>query len=167
MPTNLERAGVIAKQVQLRSIILRNARVESDVDPLDPPDQIQLRQAHRARYELPNQHPDHIYVYVDLHFAAANAEGHEPSSERLELEATYLLVYALQTAAQHPEDALQHFAELNGAYNVWPYWRELVQTVAGRVGLAAIVVPVFRPPVRKLEEQNAEGSLLAAEKTSA
>jgi hypothetical protein len=157
MPTNMERAGLIARQVELHSVSLYRADVASHVDPLAPPEELQLRQGYRARYEMPKRHPEHLFVYVDLNFAASAPTGDDTGPDRVVLEATYLLVYMLKADAEKPEDALQHFAELNGTYNVWPYWRELVQTVTGRVGLAAITVPVFRPRARNLEVTAEEG----------
>lgn len=142
--------------MQLHSVSLNEARLSSTVDPLDPPARVAASQAYRGRFELPPAHEDHLYVFVDLRFSAApEGEDAEGDGAIVQLEATYLLAYGLPSARTYPADALQHFAELNGAYNVWPYWRELVQTVSGRVGLGAIVVPVFVPPVRDLgaEEQ--------------
>jgi hypothetical protein len=148
----MERAGLIARQVELHSVSLSKADLVSHVDPLLSPEELQLRQSYRAHYELPKRHPEHLFVYVDLNFAAGVRTDEETGADQLVLDATYLLVYELKSAEEKPEDALQHFAELNGTYNVWPYWRELVQTVTGRVGLAAIVVPVFRPRSRKLKD---------------
>lgn len=161
MSTNLARAGLIARQVELDSVSLRGAQVVSHVDPLSPPDELRLSQAYRARFELPKAHADSLYVYVDLHFEVGDASGEPDGPIQVLLDATYLLVYRLKGNEERPDDALQHFAELNGTYNVWPYWRELVQTVAGRIGLASIVVPVFRPQARVLgggQEGTAESS---------
>lgn len=156
MPTNLDRAALIAQQVQLHSISLHSAHVQADVDPLGVTDDLVLRQGYRGRYEHFEAHPDHLYVYIDLHFEAIGGRNAEPAEEAVALDATYLLVYELTEAQQQPADALQHFAELNGTYNAWPYWRELVQTVTGRVGLGAIVVPVFRPQMLTAEPEEQE-----------
>lgn len=71
----------------------------------------------------------------------------------VDLSATFLATYRLEGAGAYPRDALQHFAELNGTYHVWPYWRELVQSLAGRAGLPSVVVPVFKPQVRQIPDQ--------------
>lgn len=151
MPTNIERAGMVARQVELLSVSLQQAVVHSNVDPLDPPEQLQLRQGYQAHYELSDKRPDQLHVSVALDFSAADS-AEEAAEEHAALSATFRLVYALNDASEQPPDALQHFAELNGVYNVWPYWRELVQTVSGRIGLASIVIPVFRPVSRDVED---------------
>lgn len=153
MATNMDLAAQVARHVQLQTVNLRKAVLNSALDPLDPPDfrEIQVTQGHRGRYKLPEKHPDSVYVYVDLRFTASHEDVERVQGDLVELTATYQLAYALESAARYPEDALQYFAELNGVYNIWPYWRELVQTVTGRVGLSAIVVPVYRPVVRELD----------------
>ena len=80
----------------------------------------------------------------------------DDAPQSVALAATFRLVYALEGAEGYPHDALGHFAELNGIYNAYPYWRELVQTVTGRVGVDSVLLPVFRPPVRDLSEEELE-----------
>lgn len=162
MTTNIERAGLVARAVEIESVNLKSAVLETRLDPLELPASFDLSQGYRASYSILTERPDHIYVTVELFFHAGEVpEPDDESAEPLvELEAAYTLVYQLKQARLFPEDALKHFAELNGAYNVWPYWRELVQTVMGRVGLAAVIVPVFRPPSRVIRsDEQAELSL--------
>lgn len=71
----------------------------------------------------------------------------------VDLTATFLATHRLEDASSYPQDALHHFADLNGTLNVWPYWRELVQSFAGRAGLPGVVVPVYRPRVKQIPEQ--------------
>jgi hypothetical protein len=40
--------------------------------------------------------------------------------------------------------ALEKFGEHNAAFHIWPYWREVVQSAASRMGLPRIVLPPFR-----------------------
>lgn len=81
----------------------------------------------------------------------ALASGEVDAEEVAKLEAEFLLAYRLPNEVKPEPDALDYFAQLNGTYNAWPYWRELVHTVSGRAGLAALVVPVFHPPIRTIE----------------
>lgn len=151
MPTNLERAALISRNVELESVTLVAANLASSVDPMAPPDEFEVSQQYRARGEV---RESSVYVFVDFIFTAESSG--EEDGKALELTSTYLLVYGLRGASDYPSDALEHFASLNGPYNAWPYWRELVQTVCGRAGIAAIVIPVFRPPVRELTPEERE-----------
>ncbi len=121
-------------------------------DPFDPPEVAQLTQRFRCRFELPPSRLDCLFVQVNLILEGTGAENAEQEQELVSIDATFLAVYRLEDASSYPRDALGHFAELNGTYNVWPYWRELVQTFAARAGMGGLVVPVFKPPIRPVEE---------------
>ena len=55
-----------------------------------------------------------------------------------EFDACYL---SLQEVSKEQLDA---FSQNNVGYNVWPYWRELVQSLCSRAGLAPIRVPFYK-----------------------
>jgi preprotein translocase subunit SecB len=149
MTTNLDRARIVASDVALVSIALRSATLSSNVDPLlEQSPELDLSQQYRGRYEIPDAESGRLDVIVEFKSAATLPEDEQ--SDLFSLEASYLLVYRVQNLEEKPADALKHFAQLNGPYNVWPYWRELVQTVTGRIGLAGVLVPIFRPPVREV-----------------
>jgi preprotein translocase subunit SecB len=58
--------------------------------------------------------------------------------------AGYEITYQLPQALNPAEDDLRDFAEINGVFNAWSYWRELVQSMTARMGLPPLVLPVFR-----------------------
>ncbi|HEY1697865.1 MAG TPA: hypothetical protein VGG39_37145 [Polyangiaceae bacterium] len=71
------------------------------------------------------------------------------STELLRIEVDYSLGYDLKVPPPPEElrDTLfDCFAEVNGTYNAWPYLREIVQDVTGRLGIPPITLPVFRVP---------------------
>lgn len=146
MTTNIERAKLIAKDVALLSVTLAEAKVTSTLDPLGLPDEIELDNKYRARYEVDAADTRHFRVFMDFMVTGSERRSAEGSDPILALEATFLLIYRVPPNATYPEDCYEHFAWLNGALNAWPYWRELVQSVAGRTGLAGVVIPVFHPP---------------------
>jgi hypothetical protein len=141
----LQQAAIVSRSVQIEQVSLTTAAVRSGIDPLVVPEKLTLSQSHRARYELPQSHPNKIFVYVDFECSAASATPSE--IQPLGVSATYVVVYGHPDVSALPAEALEAFAQLNGVYNTWPYWRELVQTASGRAGLSAIVIPVFRPGV--------------------
>ncbi|WP_419163979.1 hypothetical protein [Candidatus Palauibacter sp.] len=139
--------------MQIESVTLAHAELKVGLDPLDMPEELRLSQRFRCRCDLSARKPDHAFVYIDLMLDATSADDAHKGQSLFGLSATFLAIYRLEGAAAYPTDSLEHFAELNGTYNVWPYWREFVQTAAARAGLASIVVPVFRPQVQEIEEQ--------------
>lgn len=153
MATNLERASLVSRNVQIESVILIQVSMDANLDPHEPPRELRLGQRFRCRYETREAQRDRLFVYVSLLFDASVASVEPGESRVVDLSATFLATYRIDGTASFPEDAFQHFADLNGTYNVWPYWRELVHTFAGRAGLSGIVVPVFKPPVRPVPTQ--------------
>lgn len=164
MVTNIDRAALVSRNVTLKTVTLATARLDSSVDPLDEGREGGAADVrYRGRYEI--RDPDHVHVFIDLVLLVTETDDETSEEDEieeeapapvLELEATYQLVYTLKKANTYPEDALQFFAEINGTYNVWPYWRELAMTVSGRVGIPAVVVQVFRPRARELAPEEQE-----------
>jgi hypothetical protein len=145
----LQQAGIVSRSVQIEQVSLKAAAVRSGIDPLVVPEKLTLSQTHRARYELPENHPNKIFVFVDFECSAASTTPSE--TPPLGISATYVVVYGHPDVSTLPTEALEAFAQLNGVYNTWPYWRELIQTASGRAGLSAIVIPVFRPGERDVD----------------
>ena len=149
MTTNLDRAGLVSRHVEIESVVLTRILMETQLDPLEMPEELRLTQRFRCTYEVPASQPDRLHVRVELGVDASQPEEVQDGDALVHLRAQYLAVYRLDDPGSYPEDALRHFAELNGTYNVWPYWRELVHTSAARAGLTNMLVPVFRPLIRE------------------
>jgi preprotein translocase subunit SecB len=75
---------------------------------------------------------------------ALNATHENPDSKPMEilltLEATYKVPIEITFSAKQ----VKAFATTNGMLNVWPYWREFVQSVTSRAGLPPLTLPLFR-----------------------
>ena len=68
------------------------------------------------------------------------AEKGEPS---LHIEAVFVLVYKVSSLTGLKEENFKAFANANGIYNSWPYWREFVQNTVVRMGLPPLTIPAF------------------------
>lgn len=154
MATNMELAGKVARHVRLNSISLRSAHVESKFDPDGPPSAMEFDQMYRANLESVNyESTGRVVIVVDFKFMARNFDGEEPS-DAVTLDAAYSLIYELDSSTDIDERCFKYFAEVNGPYNAWPYWRELVQSVTGRVGLAGVTVPVYHPKPERVGDND-------------
>ncbi|UCC32747.1 MAG: hypothetical protein JSU86_10770 [Phycisphaerales bacterium] len=60
------------------------------------------------------------------------------------IEATFSAMYDIPKDLEASDDALDFFAHTNGTFNLWPYWREFVQTMANRMGVPGLTVPTYR-----------------------
>jgi preprotein translocase subunit SecB len=49
---------------------------------------------------------------------------------------------------------MKAFAKTNGMLNVWPYWREYVQSASLRAGLPPLTLPLFRVIHEATKRQN-------------
>ncbi len=58
--------------------------------------------------------------------------------------AEFELRYALPKELKVTSEVLQKFANVNAIYNVWPYWREIVQNLTTRMDFPPLTLPVFR-----------------------
>ncbi len=59
------------------------------------------------------------------------------------IDAEFAVTYVLADGKAEPtDDALNEFASTNVPFNIWPYWRELLQSTSMRMGLPPIVLPL-------------------------
>lgn len=158
MITNLTLAGKVGRVVELESVLLRECVIRSAVDPYHMPSELRLDQEFRGFTDcLPESLGEFIDVIVDFRFRAdrgqANGgDGETEGSRILTLEAQFGLRYSCKDGSQIGLKELECFAQVNGPYNAWPYWRELVQSACGRAGLAGITVPVYRPKATPIQD---------------
>jgi hypothetical protein len=71
--------------------------------------------------------------------------GKSPVSLRIEYELTYQVPADLVVKRVE----LNAFAKVNGVFNAWPYFREIVQSTMQRMDLPPVILPVYRVPQAK------------------
>ena len=84
--------------------------------------------------------------------------GRHAGTTDLQVDASFELLYSVPADANPTPTELQAFADTNALLNCWPYWRELVQDMAGRMGLPPLLLPLFRltpTPAQKQEDKSA------------
>lgn len=84
-----------------------------------------------------------------------NIEGQEPF---VRIAAEFHLDYVLPEDVEATEEELDTFARVNGVFNAWPYFREVIQATLARMALPAVTIPVFRMPrcaCETVEEESA------------
>lgn len=135
-PNLLNLAKEVASVVTLRSIRWRSIQATADsADALDG----RVTGSCQATGVL-NERT--VTAEVSFHLAVARAEA---ESAQVTVSATLELIYELSTAADVSDEQVAAFAQLNGVYNAWPYWRELSGNLGQRLGLPfPIVVPLWR-----------------------
>ncbi len=89
-------------------------------------------------------HPDAALVEVTIRLAVEAATEEDGEDSPLRITASYRVLYQRPPDHEPNEDDLRYFAENNGVFNVWPYWRELTHSLYGRMGVPLPPLPVFR-----------------------
>ncbi|WP_417746326.1 hypothetical protein [Rosistilla oblonga] len=70
----------------------------------------------------------------------------------LEVISEHELLYSTPPNEYFAENNLEAFGTLNGMYNLWPYLRELVQSMTIRIGMPPLTLPVFRPTGQRINK---------------
>lgn len=142
----LRLAEQVARHVNIVQVHLFASQTRMGRPPVKGT-QKSLRVRHRVRGDT---HPEQslVRILVDLVLeetpSSPSEQPETPAEDRLMIGATFQLVYQVRGLESLEQDGLRAFAEINGVYNVWPYWREFVQSTLGRMGLPAITLPVYR-----------------------
>jgi len=96
--------------------------------------------------------PDNSGFYVLAEIETAVVPRGEGRESALEVHATFELHYSLPEGFQTTAQQLDEFARFNGVFNVWPYWREVVQNSFVRMGFPPVTLPVYRLDLVKHEK---------------
>ncbi len=84
----------------------------------------------------------YVVVIAKFHFEAFIER--KTSQPVILIDASFLLSYRIKNFEGLTQKGFERFANLNGVYNAWPYWREFVQNTIVRMGLPSLSIHVFR-----------------------
>lgn len=139
---SLASAVKVADRVDLQSVKLLACNCKQK--PKRPAGRKAFDMAGDSRFEV-DKEKNVIGVFIRF---VLNAFGEEVERKKdnsfLNIEATFLLLYSISSVEDLDDAAFRSFAEVNGTYNAWPYWREFVQSITSRMELPTLTVPVFR-----------------------
>jgi len=77
-----------------------------------------------------------IKISLDVRY---NQKDESPA---IHVRAAFVLEYS-SSGVRMPADVMGQFARTTAHLNVWPFWRELVQSTTTRMGLPAVPVPLL------------------------
>lgn len=142
-PTGQPPLWQVVNLLDVRLLRLQAETRADDALDQSAPTLLQLDYRARAR-DLSAQNQVEVEVTLRVFTDESNAEGAPPASPLLAIEGTWRVLYSRPAGHLASEEELREFAERNGVFNVWPYWRELTHSLYGRMGLAIPPLPVFR-----------------------
>jgi hypothetical protein len=82
----------------------------------------------------------------------AKEKNSKTKSPLLSISATILAEYQLAEGFVPSLEERRAFLAANAVFNCWPYWREFVQSTAGRMNLPPLTLPFFRVRPKESEK---------------
>lgn len=148
--TEHQRAAMVARFVEIQDISM----VAVDAKLLTPKAKMigsegwKFDQEKQAVYHF-DEEKKLLAIVLDLKVEASGSDGGE-SIKFFRCSGSYVLVYSFNaTGGPPPEERdafFGAFANINAVFNAWPFFRELVHSMLGRMGLQPISLPVYRIP---------------------
>jgi len=137
----MERAGKIGQRVSIEDARLVGMTVKlGEVSGKDP-SLVRLSHGHGFR-RLPAE--SKVQVLLGFRFELAHDDEVAKKEPVASIEATYCFTYAIPDLSAVDDSDLAAFAQVNGHFNAWPFWRELVHSTLGRMGLRSVALPSLR-----------------------
>jgi preprotein translocase subunit SecB len=123
-------------QIQLRDLRLFKSACVHGVGRVPELEQ-QIKLTIRPNPDKPNT----VIVRVEFVLSGKAPDG----QEGLRIEATFAALYEVESLDKFTPDQVAAFLPSIALGNVWPYWREFVQSTTVRMGLPPLRVPLLRP----------------------
>lgn len=143
-PSELELAIQVARRVQLIEIQLIETAARQELKSGELPGNAQLDIQTGPKVDRKNLR---ILVYVRLGLSCRYTKR-TVKNPPLKICATFGVGYKVSSLKGLEKKNFDAFGKLNAVYNAWPYWREYVQSIAVRMGLPPIPIPVYVLPER-------------------
>jgi hypothetical protein len=156
-PDVMNGATEVGPAAKLITMQLREMHVESL--PIDDDDiAVRLGYTHETEIAIETKSVTAAIEFT-LHLAKNNEDAKK--SPEVEVRARYAAEYEIESIERFEKTALENFALVNGMFNVWPFWRELAQSILSRVGISGYLLPTLRVKVvkaKKAESKTMEDS---------
>jgi preprotein translocase subunit SecB len=130
---------LVSDRVQLQDVRLVSSKCDQT------PEAVSGKKRYNINYSTEVQtdrKSGYIIVIAKFHFEAFIEN--KDSQPVIIIDASFLLSYKIENFEGLTQKGFERFANLNGIYNAWPYWREFVQNTIIRMGLPSLSIPVFR-----------------------
>lgn len=84
-----------------------------------------------------------------VNFAEAQVEA---GAAVVEIDTTFVAEYVVKNGVDISAEAQAEFAKNNVAFQVWPYWREYLQSTCGRISIQPFALPMFVMPTAEPQQ---------------
>lgn len=137
---NQVAAGLlVSDRVQLKDVRLISCKCDQTPEATLGKKAYDIKHSTEVQVDKKN---GYVIVTARFHFEAfTESKTQKPV---ILIDASFLLAYKIENFEGLTQKGFEQFANLNGIYNAWPYWREFVQNTVTRMGLPSLTIPVFR-----------------------
>ena len=136
------RANLVAMRVQIERLQLLELVARVGPTSEDTPAKVRLLQEATAELDKKKLL---ISVRAGFSFLADHGDSTGGADPAIVVRARYLVVYSVDSIDGLDDQHIDSFGRLNGLYNSWPFWRELLQNTLSRMNLPPFMLPVMRP----------------------
>ncbi len=151
-PELMQRAMAVGPHASIQSIRLANVNAMLGVVQIDSkPKFVRNKMSHS--FSRVGDKGVEVSIRFGLDIATTDDEKSEPP---IAIEARYLLNYEIDTIASFNDEHLTAFAQVNGYFNAWPFWRELSTSMLARTQAGFFLLPTLRVEVPSLEAATSE-----------
>ena len=123
--------------LELEDIYLKELSAVYNTETICPAAKVTINMA--ARYR--NYRPDIIKIYHDYFISIG-----DENSEEKDVEVKCVFVVTYKSPQRMTDTFFRVFKNLNLRVNTWPYMRELVHNTVRRMGIDAVIAPVYKVP---------------------
>ena len=145
--TDFKSLSRVVSKAELVNIYLLNCDVKRTIDALSY-DNIEADISFSG--QLLSENENDFTAIVKLFVTGRPADDNEKVVVNISGE--YILTYDLKDKKGLTTDDIKTFCGMNSPYNIWPFWREFVQTMSNKMDIPVLVMPLlkFRPlPTKK------------------
>jgi hypothetical protein len=89
---------------------------------------------------------------IEVAFCFQGFDSSEQKASLFSIKCSFELDYEIEDGYQPPSDAIDAFKNGNAIFNCWPYARECVQSLTGRMALFPLPLPLLRIVPKKPAE---------------
>ncbi|MHB9074229.1 MAG: protein-export chaperone SecB [Desulfobaccales bacterium] len=137
----------VARQADLDDIYLLDASIASDSSTREPRGS---KLEYAINTKILKTEDNNFSVLVTFKISAIQKKHSE--NPILTIEAKFVLVYSCDKANKLLPENIEHFTKINSIKSAWPYWREFVQNMVGRMGFPTLTIPILKFKIKKIEK---------------
>ncbi len=148
-PNRIQTAQKLIAAAEIQSISLLEAKLArelrprketSNSGPVSRPS-LAIDVSHSGKATLGQKGSVRATVRFALKARDADKKQAKPA---FQVAASFELDYQIPSDLDPSPQELRAFAETNAVFNAWPYWREFAQSMAARMNLPPLTLPLFR-----------------------